>query len=235
MKNTRLGVMVVLLTLLSGCAKKHPHDPLEPLNRGIYQFNKGFDTIITNPVVKVYEFILPPPFQAMIGNIFFNLGEIPTFANDILQAQPGKALKTAARFGINTTVGMAGMFDIATEIGLDPHSEDVGQTLGVWGYKNSSYLVLPILGPSTIRDTIGMGAYYYMSVPRYLEPRTRNPLLITNFVQKRSDLSKAQDILDAAAVDEYVVVRDGYLQRRAYQIGNGTREDDDLMAEEPPE
>jgi len=223
--------------LLTGCVKQvHPNDPFEPVNRVVYSFNKAFDTVFTGPVVSVYNYVTPKPWRIMLGNFMYNLGEIPTIANDILQLNFNQAANDIYRFGINSTVGMFGLFDIAKEYGFAPHTEDFGQTLSYWGYKNSSYLVLPILGPSTIRDTIGLSAYYYVSIPRYLPSNWRNPYWITSYIDKKSELSKARKILDAvAATDEYTVVRNGFLQHREFLNNNSMHaEDSDDLLGEPP-
>ncbi|VGO22628.1 MlaA family lipoprotein [Pontiella sulfatireligans] len=132
------------------------YDPWEGFNRRMYRFNYGFDKYFFLPVVKTYEFILPKPVEKGVSNFFGNLGEVNTCANCLLQAKGGKAGKTAGRFVINSTVGILGLFDVATKMGIHGQDEDFGQTLGVWGVGNGPYLVLPVLGPSCVRDTGGI-------------------------------------------------------------------------------
>lgn len=217
-----------VISLTSGCAVKTspvPEDPLEPLNRGIYQVNKVVDKLYINPVSMIYKASVPPPVQGSVKNIIFNLGEVPTMANDILQGKPKQFVNDLGRFVINSTLGIAGVFDIASEMGLPKHKEDLGQTLAKWGYKDSSYLVLPILGPSTVRDTIGMVGNTYMSLPKYFKPKYRNAYMGTRVVSTKADIAGKQKLVESAGVDEYSLVRATYLQFRDYDVDGGDNTD----------
>lgn len=212
------------ISLASGCAVKTcpiKQDPLEPLNRGIYKVNKVADKLFINPTAMIYKASVPPPFQSSIKNLFFNAGEIPTMVNDILQGKPKQFVNDLGRFVINTTLGIGGVFDIASEMGLKKHREDFGQTLAKWGYKESSYLVLPIIGPSTIRDTIGMVGNYFVSPPKYMKPKYRNAYFGTLLVSTKAEIAGKQQLVESAGVDEYTLVRASYLQTREYDSRGG--------------
>jgi phospholipid-binding lipoprotein MlaA len=219
-----LGVLFTLSSLM-GCGKAPSVDRFEMLNRSTYAFNKGLDRVLIKPVTRAYEGILPKPIQRMVGNFFQNLSEIPNVANDILQGNFPNASYDSARFVLNTTLGIGGLFDVAGagKRGLERHHQDFGLTLAKWGYKESSYFVLPILGPSTLRDAVGLAGTYYMSVPGHLQSVAwRNRLLVLNYVETRASLLKAEPLI-GEAVDEYVFIRDAYLQRRKFLM-NGEQE-----------
>jgi phospholipid-binding lipoprotein MlaA len=239
----RTTMVGLCLGLTTGCSVKTApikQDPLEPLNRGIYAANQVADKLFINPVAMVYKSAIPPPFQGSIRNIFSNVGEVPTMINDILQSKPKQFGNDLSRFVINTTLGIAGVFDIAGELGFTKHKEDFGQTLSQWGYKKSMYLVLPIIGSSTVRDTIGMVGNYIVSFPKYLKPKYRNAYYGTYLISTKSDLMGPQQLVESAGVDEYSLVRASYLQIREYDSGGGdnTNNNTALNAEmlgEPPE
>jgi len=211
-------LFLLLLSLLSGCGKT-PQDPLEPLNRGIYGLNKVVDRVLIKTTAQAYEAIIPPGFRKIVGNFFQNLNEIPTTINDVLQGRMKLAAKDAARFVFNTTWGVGGLIDWASKAKLERHQTDFGITLGVWGYKNSWYFVLPFFGPSTYRDTLGRVATTYMSVWPYIESvRWRNGLYILYVIDQRAQYLKLEPVIDVAAVDEYVFIREAYLQQRRAEI-----------------
>lgn len=202
-----------------GCVGKPKSvDQLEALNRGVYGFNKVADRIIIKPVARVYEALIPKSLQRMVGNFFQNILEIPNVANDILQGDLKYACHDTARFILNSTWGFVGIFDAAARGKLARHRQDFGITLAKWGYTESSYLVLPILGPSTVRDTIGLGVTYFMWPPAYLESNSiRNGLLALNYVDTKAALLKIEPVI-GESIDEYVFVRNAYLQNRQYKI-----------------
>jgi len=206
----------------TGCAtlkNAHPHDPYENVNRSIFKFNTAVDKALLRPVAQAYHAVLPNFLLKGIDNIFSNLEDIPTICNEILQLKPLAAWSDLWRFGINSTVGLFGFFDVATEINLKKHHEDFGLTLAHYGYKNSSYFVLPLLGPSTVRDSLGLPVtYYYMTVYPYITPdAARYEILTVGLINKRSQLLKVDDALNEA-IDPYVFVRDAYFQKRNQHI-----------------
>lgn len=231
-----LGIVVALANL-AGCGNSPSVDRFEKLNRSTYAFNKGLDRVLIKPVSRAYEAILPKPIQTMVGNFFQNLSEIPNVGNDILQGNLYYAQYDSARFLVNSTWGLGGLFDVAGKKGLERHRQDFGLTLAKWGYKESSYFVLPILGPSTLRDTVGVVTTYEMGIPAHLKSvRLRNSLLVLNYVSTRASLLKAEPLI-GEAVDEYVFIRDAYLQHRKYLI-SGEKEEattEETKLEEPPE
>lgn len=210
---------LAMALLLVGCASvknPHPDDPIEGFNRGVYGFNKAVDKVILKPVAYVYKGVVPIAMQQGVGNFFDNLEEITTVANDILQLKFRYALKDTTRFVVNSTFGLGGLIDIATRVGIEQRKEDFGQTLHHWGYKSSSYLVLPFLGPSTVRDTVGRVVdRYALSIwPWIDDDEWRYGLTALNVIDTRAALLEKEKVLDTIAVDEYSFVRDAYLQRR---------------------
>lgn len=195
-------------------------DPLEKLNRVIFIFNDKLDFYLIKPVAQLYNAIIPKPLNKGIHNFFNNLGELPTIANDLLQFNFYQTVKDVSRFGINTTMGIGGLFDIATRMHLPYFQNDFGLTLARWGYKDSSYLVLPVLGSNTIRDGIGIPVdYFEFSIYPYVRPQsTRYQLLGLFMVDLRASLLQFEPVLEEAAIDRYVFMRNAYMQHRAFQI-----------------
>lgn len=210
---------LLILCFTSGCAKTltHPQDPLEPYNRAMFGFNRAFDRAVTKPIAYIYFMYLPGPMQEGIGNFFDNLREIQNIANDLLQLKFSYAARDTSRFLINTTIGLGGLFDAAESLGLEHRKEDFGQTLYHWGYKNSSYFMIPFLGPSTLRDAAGIAVdYYLLSVWPWIEEDWRYALLAVDLIDLRARMLRNETVLDILAVDEYVFMRDAYFQRRLY-------------------
>ncbi|MGA0024702.1 MAG: MlaA family lipoprotein [Burkholderiales bacterium] len=226
-----LVAAIISLGMLGGCASTgDPRDPLEPLNRGIYKFNDGVDTVLIRPAAEVYKGVLPPLVRTGVSNAFSNLNDVVVALNNLLQGKFEAALSDVGRVLINTTAGLLGIFDIATEAGLEKHDEDFGQTLGWWGIGDGPYLVLPFLGPRNLRDTAGTFADLQVDPVSYIDPsRDRNIVQGTRIISRRAELLGASRILEVAAIDEYEFVRDAYLQRRRNLIydGNPPREKDD--------
>lgn len=195
-------------------------DPYETFNRSTFILNDKVDVYIMKPIATVYNKIIPKPLNAGIHNFFLNIGNLPTIANDILQLHFYQALSDLWRLTINTTIGIGGLFDVAARIGLDPYTNDFGLTLARWGYANSNYLVLPLFGPSSPRDTIGLPVdYFAFSIyPRIHPQSTRYQIYGLGVVDKRAQLLQYQTVLEEAALDQYVFVRNAYLQHRAYQM-----------------
>lgn len=216
----------LLLLLLNGCATQTNKDPLEGMNRGIYKFNQVADDAVIKPVAKAYKAVAPSPVRTGINNFFSNLGMLTTVVNDILQLKLAYAFTDAGRFVINSTFGIAGFIDVASMDKIEKRKEDFGQTLGYWGLGSGPYLVLPLLGPSSIRDTTGFIVDTATSDPitythNIGEIRLHNQLRAIQFIDKRAELLTATDLVDEASLDPYAFTRDAYLQRRASQIQDG--------------
>jgi len=239
MQNNRMKMIAVSLVtaaLLGGCATQANKDPLEGLNRGVYKFNDTVDKAALKPIAGAYKAVIPAPLRSGVNNFFSNLGDVVTVINDLLQFKISKAMDDAGRVAINTTFGIGGLVDWASKDGIEKRNEDFGQTLGYWGWKDSSYLVLPFLGPSTLRDTGGLvvDSAFFDPIGYVQDPTARNRLILTKFIDKRSTFLPGSDLLDEAALDPYVFMRDAYMQRRTNQIQNGDdnqQQDDNAKAE----
>jgi phospholipid-binding lipoprotein MlaA len=234
---------IAMVALLTGCATvppnagQDPRDPLESLNRQVFEFNEGLDKAFLKPLAQVYDKVLPVPVQECLSNGFSNLREPSNALNNLLQGKGGDAVNDVCRFAVNTTVGLLGCFDVASRMGLERHREDFGQTLGVWGAGNGPFLVLPLFGPSSVRDAAGLGVETVLDVNFWLENvSVRNIIFGVRTVNARHELLKADDLISGAALDKYTFVRDGYLQRRRNLVydGNPPRQrDPDDEPEEP--
>lgn len=234
LKICSIAPFVLLVACSTNKYVTKPEDPLEPLNRGIYKFNKTLDALYIKPTSKIYEKILPLALRQLISNFFNNLNEIPTIANSLLQAKYQQVAESTARFTINSTLGVGGLFDVATKANIKRSKEDFGKTLAVWGYKNSNYLVLPIIGPSTVRDGLGFCSNTFMTVPYYLKPKWRNRYELAYSVNLRTQLQEVESLISKAGVDEYSLVRDAYLQHREYTISDQSNNNGQMLSE-PPE
>ncbi len=216
-----LGMLTILFNVagqITLAAPINPQDPYESFNRGIYEFNELLDKVLLKPIATFYNAVVPRPLNKGISNFFANIDTLPTIANDILQINIYQAANDGWRFVINSTIGILGFFDVASEIGLEPNKEDFGLTLAEWGYKNSNYLVLPFFGPSTPRDAIGLPVDYYLfSIYPYIHPLLdRYALYGLGVISRRAALLSFQNVMEEVAVDKYVFLRDAYMQRRAY-------------------
>ena len=229
-KNIILATCVLTLATLSGCATQSNKDPLEGLNRGVYKFNDVADKAIIKPVATAYKAITPSPIRTGFNNFFSNLGSITTVFNDLLQFKFASAFTDAGRFVINSTFGIAGFIDVAGMDKIKNHKEDFGQTLGYWGVGNGAYLVLPLLGPSSLRDTTGLVFDTIttdpITYPRNIgQIRLSNQLRAAQFLDKRTELLTASDLVDDASLDPYAFTRDAYLQKRASLVQDGLASD----------
>jgi phospholipid-binding lipoprotein MlaA len=228
----RIGTLVAVLLFLSGCATtSQSNDPLEGYNRAMYSFNDFADRAVIKPVAKVYDAVTPDPISHGISNFFSNLNEITVILNDLLQFKFNQAAHDTGRFLLNSTVGFAGIFDVAGYAGHTKNDEDFGQTLGAWGVQPGAYVVLPFFGPRTVRDSFGLVADIYTDPVVYIDDvATRNAVAATRIVDNRATLLSAEKVLDEAAIDEYSFVRDAYLQRRQNLVydGNPPEEYDDF-------
>ncbi|MFT5519721.1 MAG: phospholipid-binding lipoprotein MlaA [Enterobacterales bacterium] len=225
-------ILSILVLILSGCASStdnydDPNDPYEAFNRASYSFNKAIDSAILKPVAKGYDAVTPEPVKIGVSNFFSNLGELPTIFNDLLQGKISDAFSDLGRFIINSTLGLAGLFDVATDLGLDENDEDFGQTLGAWGFESGSYLMLPLLGPTTVRDLIGTPADGYLTFSELVDHiPTRNTLYFLRLVDLRYRLLPIDAQLEDA-LDEYTFVKDAFLMRREYQVYDGNPPEDE--------
>ena len=227
----RLVCALACFALLGACASTgNPRDPLEPVNRGIYTFNEALDTTLLRPAAELYRGLVPRIVRTGVHNVFSNINDVIVALNNLLQGKVVNAASDTGRILVNTTVGLLGIFDVATPLGLQKHEEDFGQTLGRWGVGDGPYIVLPIFGPSNVRDAFGLVVDVYTDPLSYVEPtRDRNIIWGVRAVNRRSELLDASKILETAALDPYQFVRDAYLQRRRNLIydGNPPKEKDE--------
>jgi len=224
-----LGVALSGLLALGGCASgpnAKPQDPLEPLNRGIYRFNDSVDRTVLKPVATAYRDYTPSPLRTGVNNFFGNLRDVWSGFNALLQARPADAGENFARVGVNTLLGLGGVLDIASEMGLERTTLDFGLTLGHWGVPDGPYLVLPILGPSTLRDTVALKADFAADpVGAVGHVPSRNELRVLRVVDQRAGLLSAGELIEQAALDPYGFMRDAYLQRRHSLMGRPDAEE----------
>jgi len=217
------------ITAYAATTYHDPADPYENYNRHAFKLNQKLDQVAFKPLATTYNTVLPWPAKKGISNFFNNLNMVPTIINDILQGNLHNTASDSWRLLINSTVGVLGLVDVASDINLPQHSEDLGLTLAKWGYTNSHYLVLPIFGPSTVRDGLALPVDYEVtSVYPYIYPiSARYSLVSLNFISKRAQLLDFQDVIDQASLDPYAFQRNAYLQRRAYLIEQNSPESKD--------
>lgn len=220
MRFTLISTIVTSL-LLSACTAKgtNPADPYEAFNRKTHAFNGHVDDFILKPTAKAYKAVVPSPLRAGINNVYNNVNMLPSIANDLLQGDLNYALKDTWRFIINSSMGIGGIFDAASTCGLPPHSNDLGLTFAKWGDKQSPYLVMPLLGPTTIRDGMGMlfDFTYFTPYPYIPSDAIIYGLLTLRYVDLRSRMLETDRFIEEA-IDQYAFVRDAYLQHRNYLI-----------------
>ena len=216
MKWSGLWAGLLVLALLPGCAiGPNPRDPFEPFNRGVTRFNDGLDEAIVKPVAQAYQDVLPSPVRTGVNNFFANLSDVWSFVNNVFQLKPQAAAESWMRFNVNTVFGLGGVLDWATEMGIQRHREDFGKTLGHWGVASGPYLVLPVLGPSTVRDAAALVVDAKGDLVLQVDNvSSRNSLYVLRAVDIRASLLRAGQVLDQAALDKYSFTRDAYLQRR---------------------
>ena len=233
----RLLVILLIASTLQACATldgpADPSDPLERYNRSVYTFNDRLDKYMLKPIAKGYDAITPNPVQKAVNNFFSNLDDVLVIVNDVLQLKPLQTASDTGRLIINSSIGLFGLIDWASDMGLEKHNEDFGQTLGYWGVPAGPYFVIPFLGPSTLRDAGGLATDTYYFDPQFREietsfpPPSRKPeslvwnLTILDKVDVRAKLLKTENILDSAALDPYVFIREAWLQRRNYLVQDG--------------
>lgn len=211
-------------------AEGNPRDPYEGFNRSMFAVNEVVDKYAAKPVAQVYDRATPLPVKAAVGNFFGNTGELWVGVNSTLQGKFADAGIDFRRLLINSTIGIFGLFDVASELGLERHDEDFGQTLAVWGVGDGGFLYWPVIGPRTLRDTAGWGVDYAADPVRYFDPTgVRDAVSVVRFVDIRASLLPSDKVVEEAALDKYAYIRDAYLQRRLNQIHDGRppRRDDD--------
>jgi phospholipid-binding lipoprotein MlaA len=238
------GAAPVAVLLLAACASvpsnagKNPRDPFERVNRQVFAFNEQFDHYVARPLARSYVAVVPKALRLCIDSGFTNLLEIRNAINDILQVKPVGAATDTGRLAINSTLGVFGCFDVATKMGLEYRSEDFGLTLARWGLGTGPYVVLPLLGPSDVRDAIGLVPDNYVNPVSYVTPMPDRYILIgMNLIDTRAELLDASALIEQAALDRYQFTRDAYFQRRLSKQYEGNppppREDDD--SGDPPD
>lgn len=218
----RASLACLVLASAVGCATgpdANPRDPMEPFNRGVYKFNDVVDDAVLKPVATAYQQVTPSMVQSGVSNFFENLGDLRSSVHAGLQLRPREASENFMRFGVNTVFGLAGILDVASEVGIPRTRMDMGHTLGRWGVPAGAYLVLPILGPSSVRD--GAGMLVDMNVDPLSgmnDVSARNSLTALRIVDTRAGLLRATSLLDEAALDPYSFTRDLYISRRQSQV-----------------
>jgi len=230
------SMLVAALLFLGGCATvdpdfADPRDPWEGFNRAMYSFNDTLDRALIKPLAEGYNAVVPAPVDKGVSNFFGNLSDVTSAINNLLQFKVGRALSDLGRVAVNTTLGIGGLFDVASNMDLPRYGEDFGQTLGTWGVASGPYIVLPLLGPSSGRDTVGVVVDWFTDPINYIEDDTlRYSLKGLDLVDTRSDLLSASRVVDQAALDPYSFVRDAYLQQRKSEVHDGrVEEEEDLF------
>ena len=218
-----------VLASSAGAAWAQQADPMETYNRSMTRFNDTVDEAVLKPVATAYQQAMPSPVRTGVSNFFGNLGDAWSFVNNTLQLRGEAAMASFFRVGINSTMGLGGVLDVASEMRIDRYKQDFGLTLGRWGVPTGPYFVLPLLGPSTVRDTLALPADWRGNPLRELTPvSTRNSLYALRIVDTRANLLRAENVLDDAALDKYSFTRDVYMQLRS-----GARNGDGSLPPEP--
>ena len=218
--------MLLMLVLLTGCATaQNEYDPLEGMNRNIDSFNTAVDEAVLRPVAKGYVAAVPKDGRNVVTNFFANLLEVNTVVNDVLQGKIVQGLGDTTRFVMNSTLGIFGLFDVASEFGLERHKEDFGQTLAVWGVGQGAYIVYPFLGPNSVRNTPGTIMSYFLDGATYFYLVANAPITIgvtaLKYINDRANVEDFVKLRDEMALDPYVFVREGWRQSRTYNIYDG--------------
>ncbi len=229
--SARWAGAAAVLAVVAGCAtgpNANPADPFEPFNRGVSRFNDGVDKAVLVPVATAYQGVLPSMVRTGVGNFFNNIGDVWSLANNVAQLKVQNSAETFMRLNVNTFFGLGGVLDVATEAGIPRHDEDFGQTLGHWGVGTGPYVVLPLLGSSTLRDTAAKPLDYWGDPVGHIEDVAwRNSLTVLRVVDTRAQFLRAGRLLEDAALDKYSFTRDAFLQHRRSDVYDGNPPDDD--------
>lgn len=218
--------LITFIVFLGGCATTgggDERDPVEGLNRAIFKLNEGLDAALFRPIAQGYQSIAPDVVDKSVTNFFGNLQDVVTIFNDLLQFKIEQGGSDIARVLVNSTIGVFGLIDVASDVGLEKHNEDFGQTLGHWGVDTGPYLVLPILGPSSVRDTLGIvvDSVAFDPINDIDHVSTRNSMKVAEAIDKRADLLGASNILEKAALDRYDFLKESYFQKRESDVRDG--------------
>ena len=238
MGNLRILLIGVVALVLSGCATYSENsmidhnDPWQTVNRPVFAMNDAFDQVLFKPLAKTYDAVVPEPIQDGVTNFFSNLNEIDNAINNLIQGKPEKFATSVGRLAINSTLGFAGLFDVASHIGLTHAPEDLGQTFGTYGANAGPYIVLPIIGSSSVRDVPGRILSMYLNPLAWLDDVSfRNIMVGVNAVDARSNLLAKEDIASEISNDKYTLYKDAFLEERAFEISDGNLDDSDLTSD----
>jgi len=228
--NSRFRIVLagILLFTLSACAapigkrSPDPHDPWEGFNRSMFSFNEGLDRAIIKPVAKGYEAIVPTPINVIITNFFNNIDDLMIAVNNLLQGKVKDSISDLSRLALNSTLGIGGLIDVATGMTFEKHDEDFGQTFARWGFGEGAYVVLPVFGSRTVRDSFGLAVDLPLDPVTWVHPDGLSLSMIgVRQIDARADLLSTEKVVEAGAIDKYTYLRDAYLQRRQYLIYDG--------------
>lgn len=225
-RSIRIGLLSLCLLTMTACATTRVeapvYDPFESVNRKIYSFNSGLDKYLIKPVAQGYHAVVPDPIEDGVTNFFSNIFDINVIVNDILQGKFRQAGSDIGRFAVNTTVGLLGFIDVGTRIGLEKHYETFGQTFGTWGISEGPFLMLPLFGPANLRSAIGRIPGSYTSYPRYIDDvGTVVAVQATEIVAFRANLLGTDNLLEEAALDKYIFLRDFWARRHRTRVLDG--------------
>lgn len=228
----RPALVITALLALVGCASKaptHAADPYESVNRTIFAFNEFVDTMFIKPAAKAYVAVTPEPIRKGVSNFFGNVSDAHSFVNGVLQGKHEKASQDLSRVFVNTIFGFGGLYDLGTELGYEKGEEDYGQTLGHYGLPAGPYLMLPFLGPSTLRDSMGLIPNFLLDPVSFVtsSPTQDNTLRALRILDTRAGLLPSEGLLQSAALDKYTFLRSAYLQRRQNLVYDGRQPKDD--------
>lgn len=219
-----IGLLLTSLSLpLAAEEESGTYDPFEPLNRKIFVFNEGLDEYILEPVARGYRNVTPDPVERGVSNFISNLVDFNNIVNSILQGRVGDAIHSTGRFLANTTIGLGGLFDVASQMGVEQRSADFGQTLATWGVGQGPFLMVPVLGPRTLRSGVGTGVDVYISLPYQSDDSYISwGYTVVEAIDLRAQLLGADELISG---DRYIFFRDAYIQRRQYLLSGGVIDD----------